>query len=135
MSKFKVEVEGLDEVRRKLRQLKDDAATQMLRDANKRIAEEMVDEAKSSVPVRTGRLLASLRALGPVSGARGKAGGARVPYAAAVHWGTGARSGLRGPHNIARHDFYIIALGRMDQKAIDDYENALKDLIRRYNLD
>lgn len=135
MSKFKVDVEGLDEVRRNLRKLGDASAREMLLDANKKLAEELVNEAKPDVPVRTGRLLASLRALGPVTGARGKAGGARVPYAAAVHWGTGARAGLRGPHNIARHAFYLVALGRMDRKAIDEYADALKDLVKKYNLD
>jgi hypothetical protein len=81
-------VEGLDELRRGLRQVQDHGLNDALKAANKHIAKEIVDLALPNVPVgKTGRLKASVRALGNLSGAVGKAGSARVPYAAAIHWG------------------------------------------------
>lgn len=89
MSKPAFTVDGLDELRRDLRKIKDEGLNDAMKKANKTLADEVV--AKADPPVRTGRLRASVRGLGNLAGAVGKAGSAAVPYAAAVHWGAGGR--------------------------------------------
>lgn len=87
MSKPAVQVEGMDELRKGLRHINDVGLNQAYKDANKEIADEIVQRALPNVPVLTGKLKASVKAFGNLSGALGKAGNAAVPYAAAIHWG------------------------------------------------
>src|SRR5687768_11830190 len=95
-----VRVEGLREVRKQLRDFEDAVGKTMLKTAHKQLSEKVVKLAEPRVPVKTGALAGSVRPLGSVSGATVKAGGSKVPYAAAIHFGVGPRPGLRGPHNI-----------------------------------
>lgn len=90
MVKPAVQIEGLRELLAELRKIGDDGLKQAMRDANLAIAKDIVEKALPHVPVRTGRLKRSVRALGNVTGALGKAGSAAVPYAAAIHWGRSA---------------------------------------------
>lgn len=128
-----VRVEGLRELRKDLRALDDAVGNQMLKDAHKALAEKVIDLALPHVPVgATGALKASVRGLGSISKATGKAGGARVPYAAAVHWGTGPRPGLRGPHNIARRPFLWNAIEKLRHTgAVEEYARQLEDILDR----
>jgi hypothetical protein len=126
-----VRVEGLREVRKQLKDFDDAVGKDMLRDAHKQLADKVVVLAKPGVPTRTGALAASMRGLGSVSAATGKAGSAAVPYAAAVHWGTGPRPGLRGPHNIKRRPFLLDALDQLEPDAADEYAQQLRRLISR----
>lgn len=126
-----VRVEGLKDVRKQLKDFDDKVGKAMLKDAHKQLADKVVKLALPHVPVRTGALKASVRPLGSVSAATGKAGKASVPYAAAVHWGTGPRPGLRGPHNIKRRPFLLDALHRLEPNAADEYADQLRRLIRR----
>lgn len=82
-----VVVEGLDELRRLLRQVADKELTDALKAAHKEAAKVVVAKALPNVPVRTGRLKASVRALGSQRSGRAVAGNKAVPYAAAIHWG------------------------------------------------
>lgn len=125
-----VQVEGLREVRKGLKKLDDKAGKTMLAAAHKTLAEKVTTLAAPNVPVGpTGRLKASVRPLGTVAAATGKAGGAKVPYAAAVHWGTGPRAGQRGPHNIKRRPFLLDALDKLEPDAADVYARELQRLI------
>lgn len=126
-----VRIEGLREVRKQLKDFDDKVGKDMLRDAHKQLAEKVVDLAMPHVPVKTGALKASVRPLGSVSAATGKAGGAKVPWAAAIHWGTGPRPGLKGPHNIRRRPFLLDALHRLEPDAADEYAEQLRRLISR----
>lgn len=125
-----IKVEGLTELRRTLKRLGDDAAKQ-LREANLAAARTIVDSALPNVPVVSGRLRGSVKALASQTAARMKAGSAAVPYAAAVHWGTGPRPGLRGPHNIRRRAFLWDARERLAGEVRDRYERDLEALIDR----
>lgn len=126
-----IRIEGLREVRKQLKEFNDKVGKDMLRDAHKELANRVVELAAPHVPVLSGALKASVRPLGSVSAATGKAGGARVPYAAAVHWGTGPRPGLKGPHNIKRRPFLLDALRRLEPDAADEYADQLRRLISR----
>jgi hypothetical protein len=126
-------VEGLREVRKKLTSLKDKVGTDMLRDAHEDLAARVRDLALPHVPVGvTGNLKKSVRGLGTVAAATGKAGGARVPYAAAVHWGTGPRRGQKGPHNIERRPFLWNAIEKLRRSgATEEFEEQLEKVLDR----
>lgn len=126
-----VRIEGLREVRKQLRDFDDKVGKDMLRDAHKQLAEKVVALAIPRVPVKTGALAASLRGLGSVSAATGKAGGAKAPHSAAIHFGVGPRPGLRGPHNIKARPFLFDALKRLEPDAADEYAEQLRRLIGR----
>lgn len=128
----RIQVEGLDELRRELRRLGDAELPKQLRDVNRSASEALARRAAPRAPVRTGRLQASVRGLGSQRDARVKAGGARVPYAAAVHWGTRARVGLRGPHNIPRRPFIYEAAEQARDDILDDYVKAIDDMFRQF---
>jgi hypothetical protein len=124
-----IHIEGLDELRRGLRRAKDAGLNQALRDANKEIAKAIVDKALPNVPVRSGRLKRSVRALGNLGGAVGKAGSASVPYAQAIHWGqstgnTNFKTGKysKGRHAIAGRPFLREAAQEIERTVIDDYQ-------------
>ena len=127
-----VQIEGLREVRKQLRVLNDQVGSDMLRYANEDLADRVVALAQPRVPVgTTGSLKASMRGLGSISGATGKAGGAKVPYAAAIHWGVGLRPGLPGPHNIPARPFLHDALQQLGPNADEAYAEQLRRLISR----
>lgn len=123
-----IEVAGAKELRTVLRQLGDRDLLKALRDANRVVSSLVVRDALPNVPVRTGRLRATVKALATQTSASGKAGSARAPYAAAVHWGTGPRPGQRGPHNITRRPFLFDAAGRVTPLAVDAYQAAIQEL-------
>ena len=91
-----LKVEGIDELRRAIRKASDEGMKKALVAANKDLAKAIIDKALLKAPVRTGALKESVRGLGNASGAVGKAGGAKVPYAAAIHWGRKSRGLVRG---------------------------------------
>lgn len=67
--------------------------------ANRAAAEVVVARALPRVPVRSGRLRASVKALGSQSRGEAKAGGRKVPYAATVHFGRKRGNVGRPPGN------------------------------------
>lgn len=121
-----IRVEGLQEVRAALRRLGDHDLQVALKRANKAAAERVVRDALPNVPVRSGALRASVRALGSQSAGRALAGGARVPYGPAVHWGTGPRPGRKGPHNIRRRPFLLDAAQRNVGAITGEYEAEIR---------
>lgn len=135
-----VEVENLKELQGQIRALGDDELRKQLRDANKSVSQMVVDAALPNVPVRSGRLRQSVKASATQSAAYGKAGSpARVPYAAAIHWGegagnvnhtTGAAVG-RPARNIPGRPFLWDAADRTINRAIGEYEDQIQRLIDR----
>jgi HK97 gp10 family phage protein len=125
MAQPAIKVEGLTELRRKLRQLGDKDLKKQLRDTNKSLAQKIIDAALPNVPVRTGRLKATVKAAGNEKGAIGKAGTpARVPYAAAIHWGW-RRRGIRA------NPFLTDAAARVEGHVVEEYEKDLQALLDR----
>lgn len=80
-----VRVDGLGKLSRALKNSSEGIAD--LKDANTKAANIVEEYAVSSVPVRTGALLASLRSSGTKTAGKVRAGGAKVPYAGPIHWG------------------------------------------------
>lgn len=126
MPKPAIEVQGLKELQREVRRVKDSGISKALRETNKRLADKVIAKALPNVPVRSGRLKASLRGQGRPSGAVGKAGGARVPYAAAIHWGWRR-------HNIKGRPFLTEAAAGIERDVVHEYEadlDRILDLLR-----
>jgi hypothetical protein len=127
-----VDVEGVKELQARIRDLGDAELRKELRDANKSVAQAVVDAALPNVPARSGRLRQSVKASATQTAAYGKAGSpARVPYAAAIHWGTGPRPGTRGPHNIIGRPFLWDAADQTINRAVREYEDMIQDLIEK----
>jgi hypothetical protein len=113
-----VRVEGLDELRRELRRVKDRELDGEMKQIHLDLAREVVDRAEPNVPVRTGRLKASLRAAGTVRDAIGRVGKASVPYAAVVHW-------KYGP------PFLRDAAQSLEQDIVDRYDRTVAEMLDR----
>lgn len=90
-----VRVEGLNTLVRTLNRAGEDVSE--LKDAHQRVAQIVADAASSRAPRRTGALSSSVRGARQVRRARVSVGGARVPYAAPIHWGWPARGIAANP--------------------------------------
>lgn len=128
-----VRIEGLKETRAAFKRINDTEVTKALTKANKSAAQLVVDAALPNVPFRTGRLVATVRALGSQTSGNAKAGGAKAPHAAAIHFGVGPRPGLRGPHNIQKRPFLHEAAAQRQADVAREYEaeiGRIFDLLR-----
>lgn len=124
-----VKVEGLVETRRELVRAGGKDMGKSLRQANLSAARRVAAAAVPNVPVRSGRLQRSVRALATQTSGSVKAGTAtKVPYAAAIHWGVGDRPGL-GPHNIVGRPFLWEAADRMLSEVIEAYDGEIDQLL------
>lgn len=119
--------EGIRDLRRDLKAL-DKALPRELTKALKAAAEEVLPTARALAPKRSGRLASSLKA----SGAGNKASiRSALPYSNAVHWGTGRRAHLRGPHNIAPTKFVVRAIDQRSNAVVDRLGDEIEQLARK----
>ena len=93
MASFHVEVEGLKEVRKAIRDLGDKDAKKALRLANKAAAEVVAAAAREKVPVRTGKAQRSVKAAATQLQGSVKGGGTTVPYFGFLDYGNKVGSG------------------------------------------
>ncbi len=121
-----IKVVGLREINRALKNV--GVPNQAVKDAGLRSAQAVMNEARSLVPVRTGKLRDSIRLSAT---ARGKitimAGNNRtsksgVPYANPIHWGWFKRK-------IAPQPFFAKALGYTREEIYQNYFVQLEQLI------
>ena len=130
-----VRIEGADELRRALRYVGDAGLKKQLAKANKDAAALVVNRALPNVPVRSGRLKKSVRALGSQRSGRAVAGASQVKYAAAIHWGrrrgnVGSPPGNRnGTNVIAGRPFLYDAARAHRAQVVDQYEEAVRALV------
>lgn len=117
-----VQVHGLRELRRGMRQLNEDLAD--LKDANATAAATVASAAAARAPHLTGRLAASVRGNRALSRATVLAGGARVPYAGPVHWGWPA-------HHIEAHPFVVDAAQATEPVWLPAYQLAVEQAVDR----
>lgn len=126
------------EVRRGLREIEDAAARKEmgkeLRSAYRAAARVVEVAARGEAPSRSGRLAGSVKAKGTQYGAAVTAGGAKVPYAAPIHWGWGTRPnrarGWRGGP-IAANNFLIRAKDQSKDAVRDALERGLREFVDR----
>lgn len=133
----RIEIEGLRDARRAIRRVSDDSKTE-LRGAHRAVSEIVARQAKIEVPVRSGRLRASIRAGATTTRGQVKAGGYGIRYAGPVHFGWSSRPntsrGWRGGP-IAPQPFIYEAADRRIRDVLDEYERQMGAIIRRHGLD
>jgi hypothetical protein len=118
-----VRVEGVPRLRAALGGL--GADVQNNRPVNADVSVYIATIASQRAPRRTGRLALSVRPAADREAATITFG---VPYANAVHWGTGARAGVRGPHNIRRNPFAWNAAQDTETTWVGWYADRLEQL-------
>ena len=128
----RIQIEGLREARRKIRAISDDYKTEM-KDTHRAAAEVVADQAKFEVPVRSGRLRASIRTGATTTRGQVKAGGYGVKYAGPIHFGVPRQTGR--PANIRPQPFIYEAADKRIRAVVDVYEERVAELIRRRELD
>lgn len=136
-SAYTIRVDGLRELQRNVRALRDKELNKAVRAANKASAEILIPQAvhespdghrdaKSSKKYRPGKLDKSIKVTASVKGAVIKAGSAsRVPYAAAIHFGFRKR-------NIRPNRFLFRAMARKADAVSATYRNRIETVIRTY---
>lgn len=119
-----ITVDGVRELRKQLRQVKDKELDDELKAIHKGIADEIIQRALPNVPVKTGALKRSVRSSGSLNAAVGRAGRKTVPYAAPIHWGWRKR-------NIRARPFLTDAAEAIERDITDRYEQAITQLLER----
>uniref|UniRef100_A0AAU2V7Q4 HK97 gp10 family phage protein n=1 Tax=Streptomyces sp. NBC_00003 TaxID=2903608 RepID=A0AAU2V7Q4_9ACTN len=127
-------IEGMRDVRRALRRVGGNELLNGLKGAFGSAAATVERAALSLAPRRSGRMARTLRSSGTRTMAVVRAGRASVPYAGPVHWGwpgrpNPARGWRGGP--IRGFPFIAIAAQRTEPVWRDNYERALRELVRR----
>lgn len=125
MSGTTITVDGLDDLRKALRQFADGAND--LKATHADAAKLVESTASMLVPRRSGTLAGSIRSSGTQRSGVVRSGGARVPYAGPIHFGWRAR-------NIRPNPFLYGALDQRRDDVIARYERTMSDLIRKYQL-
>ena len=118
-----VQIEGLNKLLKGLEEL-DDLAKDDLKSLGLRAAEPVLVAARQTVPVRTGALSSSIRAVRSARGVKVRAGGARVPYAKAIHFGWPS-------HNIKPNKFLFRAVDRTVDEVTTIYETGVIEIWNR----
>ena len=101
-----------------------------MRAAAKASAGLVLDEAKSLVPVRSGKLRDSIRitqgrgGVTQISAGNNRTGRSAVPYANPIHWGWFKR-------NIKPQPFFVTALGITREDVFKTYEHELQAKINK----
>ena len=120
MEQTGVKVKGLRELTRALENI--GTPRDAIKKAGLDAAQQVVNEAKTLVPVRTGALRDSIRLGATATGkVTIRAGGAKVPYANPIHWGWFKR-------NIKPQPFFIKALGYTREEILRNYFDNLSSL-------
>lgn len=134
MTVGRVEVEGLKELRKALKQV-DANFPKALQRANKRAAEIVAARARSKVPVRSGRAASTMRATATQTYGAVKFGGAKAPYAAWLDFGgrVGRNNSIVRPYRRSGRYVYP-ALAEVRPRVIDTYKQAIELLIETAGL-
>lgn len=117
-----VQVEGLDRLNADLDRL----GRRLPAVAPPAVAALIGREAVMRAPKRTGHLAGSFSGT-TTEGAQLLGFGA--VYAGPVHFGVGARPGLRGPHNIRPNPFLFGAVADTEARWLGEYETDLQSLV------
>lgn len=120
---------GARQLRASLKRLGDDLGD--FAEVHARVGGLVAREASGRVRSRSGALAGSSRPGHGKTSALVRFGGARVPYAGAVHWGTGARPGRRGPHNITPQRFATTAAAESEPTWVEWYLEAVERMVAK----
>ena len=129
-----VRIEGVQELRKKIRGITDDldrdGAKGALKDLNLDAAKVVEGKATAIIPRRTGKLASTLRAAGTQRQARVRAGYRRqgFNYAGPIHFGWHAQG-------IRPQPFLYDALDARRNQVLEVYDAGIDRLIKQYGLD
>lgn len=123
----RIQIDGLKETQKALREMNDDLKYKM-KETHRKAAEIVVNGAVRFVPVRTGKLAASIRAAATMTSGKVRAGSAAVPYAGPIHFGWPAR-------RIKPQPFIYDAMDVRRKEVYDLYAARIYGLIDTYGLD
>lgn len=123
----RIQIDGLKETQKALRELGDELKYEM-KATHRQAAEVIVQGAKRYVPVRSGKLAASIRAAATMTSGKVRAGSAAVPYAGPIHFGWPKRY-------IKPQPFIYDAMDVRRQEVYDLYAKRIYGLIDKHNLD
>ena len=98
---------------------------------HERVASYVGAESAVRAPRRSGLLASTWRPGAQAANATVRFGGSGVPYANAIHWGTGARPGRRGPHNIRPSLFATRAAAETEPTWADWYFAELERMLSK----
>lgn len=137
MAAVSIEVEGAAALRRAFRRAGSKDLKDGLKAANKSAAQVVVERALPNVPVSSGRLKRSVKALGSQRDGRVKAGTAKVDYAAAIHWGRKVGNVGYAPNNrmganpITGRPFLYDAAEAAEEAVAEKYLDQMTILLAR----
>ena len=127
MADVAVELIGGRELRRAFNEI-GDAANDDLKGVNQRAAQIVLNRALPNIPVRSGKLKKSAKAIGTKASGRVQIGTkARTPYALPIHWGWPKR-------NIKPNRFLTNALDETKDQVREQYTREMNDLMRKFGL-
>lgn len=118
-------VTGLRETIRSLEKM--GVQVQDLKAAFRKIGNNVVSDAKTLVPTKTGKLAGTIKASNTKNKSVVRAGSARVPYAGVQHYG--------GYNNIEAHPYLTDAVTQNESASVQIMEHELKVLINQLGLD
>jgi hypothetical protein len=127
-----IKVEGLQQTIKSLQALGADRAE--IQNANYEAAVTLINEARPLVPVRSGRLRASLRPARATNYATARAGLANVPYANPIHWGWFRDKQTGVNRNVLPQPFFSKALGYTKDEIIANYNRNMQQLVNKHGL-
>lgn len=127
MAQVAVEVIGGRELRKALNEV-GGAANDELIALHKRMAQMVLDRALPNIPMRSGKLKKSAKAVGTKASARVQIGKKALPYAGVIHYGNPRR-------NIKPQPFLTNALEEVDEIVVSQYRREIAALVRRYGLE
>lgn len=125
--KGKLEIDGLRDVLRDLKNLAEDSREDM-KETHRQAGEIVAAAAKPLAPVLTGKLAATIASSPTKYQGRVRIGrGASVPYAGPIHFGWPSR-------RIAPQPFVYDALDGRREEVKQTYEKRINELITKHNL-
>lgn len=127
-----IKVEGLRDTIKDLQAL--GAEKQDFVDINLEAAEILMSAARPLVPVRSGKLLGTMRASKTVQYAQVQLGKAKVPYAAPIHYGWYYDRNNFIKKNIKPNPFLAKALRQNYDEIIKRYNESVQKVLNRFQV-
>ena len=126
-----IKVENLSKVLRALKEI--GVPTEEVRKASQEAADIVASMSRSLVPVKSGKLRASIRSRSQARKVLVSAGNNRsVPYANPIHWGWYYDSNNFIKKNILPNPFFAKALGLTRNQVYQNYFENINKLFNRY---
>jgi hypothetical protein len=119
-----IEIEGAADLARRLRRLGDEDLKSELKQAHREGADIVATAVRPLVPVRSGKLLSTLRTTSTMRSGRVVMGRKSTPYAGPIHFGWRRR-------NIKPNPFMYDALDRRRDEVIDRFKDARNRLVAK----